>query len=115
MIVAHVALSETLEDPDAGNDDVRGAAIDMCEALNSYWSECPNGAVEIKHFIAAERGAWGRGETIADARRNAIDNMPGSYEGRVTVFGSDQPLEVETDLYLRVYAMEGAVLVKFEV
>ena len=113
MIDAHVALSEALEDPDTGNDDVRDAAIDMCAALNAYWSEHPNGAVELKHFVVAANGAWGMGQSIDEAGRNMQDNLPTKFEGVAQVFGSDQPLEVETDLYLRVYAKEGAVLVKF--
>jgi len=32
----HDALSELLEDPDAGNDDIREAAIDLCSVLDSH-------------------------------------------------------------------------------
>lgn len=32
---AHDRLSELLEDDDAGNDDVRDAALDLCSALNA--------------------------------------------------------------------------------
>lgn len=32
---ARDALSEALEDPDAGNDDVRDAAIRLCQTLNA--------------------------------------------------------------------------------
>ncbi len=32
---AHDALSDVLEDEDAGNDDVRQAAIEICLALNA--------------------------------------------------------------------------------
>ena len=32
---AHIALSDALEDPDKGNDEVRDAAIDVCNALNA--------------------------------------------------------------------------------
>lgn len=32
---AHDKLSAVLEDPDAANDDVRDAAIDLCDALNA--------------------------------------------------------------------------------
>lgn len=37
---AHNALSEALENPDAGNDDVRDTAIDMCAALNALQERC---------------------------------------------------------------------------
>lgn len=30
---AHDRLSDLLEDPDAGNDDIRDAAVDLCAAL----------------------------------------------------------------------------------
>lgn len=33
----HDALSEALENPDASNDDVRRAALIMCDALNEHW------------------------------------------------------------------------------
>ena len=33
---AHDRLSEVLEDPDAGNDELREAAIDLCHALNRH-------------------------------------------------------------------------------
>jgi len=33
---AHDVLSDLLEDPDAGNDDIRDAAITVCEALNAH-------------------------------------------------------------------------------
>ena len=32
---AHDKLSAALEDPSAGNDDVRDAAIDLCDELNA--------------------------------------------------------------------------------
>lgn len=32
---AHVALSNALEDPELGNDEVRDAAVDVCAALNA--------------------------------------------------------------------------------
>jgi hypothetical protein len=35
---AHDWLSSLLEDPDAGNDQIRDAAIDLCAALNADWS-----------------------------------------------------------------------------
>lgn len=35
---AHHALSEALENPDAGNDEVRDAAVDVCDALNALQS-----------------------------------------------------------------------------
>jgi len=36
---AHDKLSALLEDPDAGNDDVRDAAIEMCAALNASYTK----------------------------------------------------------------------------
>lgn len=36
---AHDKLSNLLEDPDAGNDDVREAAIEMCDALNASYEQ----------------------------------------------------------------------------
>jgi len=112
---SHDNLSEALEAEDIGNDEVRDAAIEMCDALNAFWAAEPRGAVEIKHFVATANNAWGVGESIAEASRNMQDNLPTKIEGAATVFGSDQPLKVEADVYLRVYAKEGAVLVKFEV
>lgn len=32
----HDALSNVLEDPEAGNDELREAAIDLCDALNRH-------------------------------------------------------------------------------
>lgn len=34
---AHDSLSEALENPDCGNDEVRDAAIGMCAAMNAFW------------------------------------------------------------------------------
>jgi hypothetical protein len=34
---AHDTLSDLLEDEDAGNDDIRDAALVMCDALNAFW------------------------------------------------------------------------------
>lgn len=36
LAAAHDRLSELLEDADAGNDDIRDAAIDLCAALNAH-------------------------------------------------------------------------------
>jgi|SRR6516162_7887741 hypothetical protein len=36
---AHDKLSALLEDDDAGNDDIRDAAIDLCTALNAHHSQ----------------------------------------------------------------------------
>lgn len=35
IALAHRALSEALEDQDGGNDEVRSAAVDVCDALNA--------------------------------------------------------------------------------
>jgi len=35
IAAAHDKLSDLLEDPDAGNDDIRDAAMDLCAALNA--------------------------------------------------------------------------------
>lgn len=40
MQEAHDSLSEALENPECGNDEVRDAAIAMCDALNKFWEEC---------------------------------------------------------------------------
>lgn len=37
--VAHDELSRVLEDEDAGNDEVRDAAIGVCDALNAFWED----------------------------------------------------------------------------
>jgi len=37
LSAAHDALSDVLEDEDAGNDEVRDAAIEMCCTLNRLW------------------------------------------------------------------------------
>lgn len=34
---AHDGLSAALEDEDAGNDEVRDRAIDVCQALNAFY------------------------------------------------------------------------------
>jgi hypothetical protein len=34
---AHDKISELLEDPDAGNDDIRDAAIDLCAVLATHY------------------------------------------------------------------------------
>lgn len=36
---SHDALSSAIEDPDACQYEVRSAAIDICDALNFYWSD----------------------------------------------------------------------------
>ena len=36
---SHDALSNAIEDPDAGQYEVMEAAIDICDALNFYWSD----------------------------------------------------------------------------
>lgn len=35
---AHDELSNALEDPDCGSDEVRDAAIIMCDTLNAFYS-----------------------------------------------------------------------------
>lgn len=39
LAAAHDELSKQLEDPDAGNDDVRDAAIKVCDALNAHYGK----------------------------------------------------------------------------
>jgi cellobiose-specific phosphotransferase system component IIA len=34
---SHDKLSALLEDEDAGNDAIRDAAIEICDALNAFW------------------------------------------------------------------------------
>jgi hypothetical protein len=39
VAVAHDHLSKRLEDENAGNDEIRDAAISLCSQLNVYWAE----------------------------------------------------------------------------
>jgi hypothetical protein len=67
---AHVALSEALEDEDGGNDEVRSAAVDVCDALNALQvrakgalpasedqDECEDG---VGQFLAVPKDLWGK-------------------------------------------------------
>lgn len=48
---AHDALSKQLKDPDAGNDEVREAALEVCNALNEVWPY-----IEAQGIIPATEG-----------------------------------------------------------
>jgi cellobiose-specific phosphotransferase system component IIA len=83
---AHDTLSELLEDEDAGNDEIRDAAIDMRDALNAFWLQ--RDAPTTKP-TCADRAQWAEKAVTAYAR---------AKEGRVYDLREDMASDLFTDL-----------------
>ena len=71
---AHDTLSARLEDPDAGNDAIREAAIVICDALNIFWSHrdaalaTAKGGTPAAKITCAARTQWAEHAVIAYAQ-----------------------------------------------
>jgi hypothetical protein len=100
---AHDTLSALLEDPDAGNDDIRDAAIDLCDALNTFWEQrnaalaTAKGSAPAVTPTCAERAQRAENAVIAYAR---------AKEGRDYDPVADMASDLFTDL-CHLFVREG--------